>query len=192
MLKELGYDVEWHEYPMPHSVCLEEVADIGAPVKKDSGRGPIIHYRIPGSFAGKRLRVQATYNQNPYRFIDSRTYTGSMSVFDFTVTDPPAQIAFEPPARAHIATIFQFTAARYDNPLYRDTRPVGRIQDTKVVVKNEAGVVVPTVVVMVGKGRFEFSLEDKEFIRPGGEWIDISIRIGTATVERRVFIERPR
>lgn len=24
-----GYDVEWHEYPMPHSVCLEEVQDIG-------------------------------------------------------------------------------------------------------------------------------------------------------------------
>jgi phospholipase/carboxylesterase len=25
-----GYAVEWHEYPMPHSVCPEEVADIGA------------------------------------------------------------------------------------------------------------------------------------------------------------------
>ncbi|NJD33428.1 MAG: carboxylesterase [Betaproteobacteria bacterium] len=24
-----GYGVEWHEYPMPHSVCLEEVRDIG-------------------------------------------------------------------------------------------------------------------------------------------------------------------
>jgi phospholipase/carboxylesterase len=29
MLEELGYDVEWHEYPMPHSVCLEEIGDIG-------------------------------------------------------------------------------------------------------------------------------------------------------------------
>ncbi len=29
MLDELGYRVEWHEYPMPHSVCLEEIADIG-------------------------------------------------------------------------------------------------------------------------------------------------------------------
>jgi phospholipase/carboxylesterase len=26
----LGYHVEWHEYPMPHSVCPEEIADIGA------------------------------------------------------------------------------------------------------------------------------------------------------------------
>jgi phospholipase/carboxylesterase len=25
----LGYAVEWHEYPMPHSVCAEEIADIG-------------------------------------------------------------------------------------------------------------------------------------------------------------------
>ena len=27
-LKELGYPLEWHEYAMPHSVCMEEVADI--------------------------------------------------------------------------------------------------------------------------------------------------------------------
>lgn len=24
-----GYAVDWHEYPMPHSVCIEEIADIG-------------------------------------------------------------------------------------------------------------------------------------------------------------------
>ncbi|TRZ66444.1 MAG: alpha/beta hydrolase [Rhodocyclaceae bacterium] len=24
-----GYPVEWHEYPMPHSVCLEEIKEIG-------------------------------------------------------------------------------------------------------------------------------------------------------------------
>lgn len=29
-LRDLGYPVEWHEYPMPHSVCLEEVHDIAA------------------------------------------------------------------------------------------------------------------------------------------------------------------
>ncbi|MFJ2987415.1 alpha/beta hydrolase [Collimonas sp. NPDC087041] len=29
LLRELGYQVEWHEYMMPHSVCAEEVADIG-------------------------------------------------------------------------------------------------------------------------------------------------------------------
>jgi phospholipase/carboxylesterase len=29
-LTALSYEVEWHEYPMPHSVCMEEVADIAA------------------------------------------------------------------------------------------------------------------------------------------------------------------
>ena len=27
-LKELGYPVEWHDYPMGHSVCMEEIADL--------------------------------------------------------------------------------------------------------------------------------------------------------------------
>ncbi|HUN68013.1 MAG TPA: alpha/beta fold hydrolase [Burkholderiales bacterium] len=29
-LRALGYAPEWREYPMPHSVCPEEIADIGA------------------------------------------------------------------------------------------------------------------------------------------------------------------
>jgi phospholipase/carboxylesterase len=29
-LRSLGYDVEWHEYPMPHSVCMEEIRDMNA------------------------------------------------------------------------------------------------------------------------------------------------------------------
>jgi len=30
LLRREGYAVEWHDYPMPHSVCLEEISDIGA------------------------------------------------------------------------------------------------------------------------------------------------------------------
>ena len=29
-LRKAGYDMEWHEYPMEHAVCYEEIADIGA------------------------------------------------------------------------------------------------------------------------------------------------------------------
>jgi phospholipase/carboxylesterase len=29
-LEALGYRIEWHEYPMPHSVCAPEIADIAA------------------------------------------------------------------------------------------------------------------------------------------------------------------
>jgi phospholipase/carboxylesterase len=28
VLTALGYPVEWHEYTMEHSVCMEEIADI--------------------------------------------------------------------------------------------------------------------------------------------------------------------
>ena len=34
LLMALGYQVEWHEYPMQHSLCLEEVNDISAWLKK--------------------------------------------------------------------------------------------------------------------------------------------------------------
>jgi phospholipase/carboxylesterase len=29
-LTKLGYTVSWHEYPMPHSVCAEEIADLSS------------------------------------------------------------------------------------------------------------------------------------------------------------------
>ncbi|HZW12363.1 MAG TPA: alpha/beta hydrolase [Noviherbaspirillum sp.] len=34
MLLSLGYNVEWHAYPMPHSVCEEEIADISVWLKR--------------------------------------------------------------------------------------------------------------------------------------------------------------
>ncbi len=33
-LSKLGYEVEWHQYPMPHSVCAEELADVSAWLKR--------------------------------------------------------------------------------------------------------------------------------------------------------------
>ena len=33
-LKALGYQVEWHTYPMPHSVCPQEIQDISAFLSK--------------------------------------------------------------------------------------------------------------------------------------------------------------
>jgi phospholipase/carboxylesterase len=34
LLTGLGYPVEWRQYPMPHSVCPEEIQDIGAWLQK--------------------------------------------------------------------------------------------------------------------------------------------------------------
>jgi phospholipase/carboxylesterase len=39
LLESLGYPVEWHEYGMPHSVCPEELADIGTWLGKVLGPG---------------------------------------------------------------------------------------------------------------------------------------------------------
>ena len=39
LLESLGYAVEWREYGMPHSVCPEELADIGAWLGKVFGPG---------------------------------------------------------------------------------------------------------------------------------------------------------
>lgn len=37
LLEKMGYAVEWHEYPMPHSVCLEEVQDIATWLRRVLG-----------------------------------------------------------------------------------------------------------------------------------------------------------
>ena len=34
LLKQLGYQVEWHDYPMQHSACAEEIQHISAWLKK--------------------------------------------------------------------------------------------------------------------------------------------------------------
>jgi len=34
LLVQLGYQVEWHEYPMQHSLCQEEIVHMGAWLKK--------------------------------------------------------------------------------------------------------------------------------------------------------------
>jgi len=34
VLEQQGYKVEWHEYPMPHSVCPQEIADLSAFLSK--------------------------------------------------------------------------------------------------------------------------------------------------------------
>lgn len=39
LLQSLGYALEWREYSMPHSVCPEELADIGAWLRRILGPG---------------------------------------------------------------------------------------------------------------------------------------------------------
>ncbi|NCT82842.1 MAG: carboxylesterase [Comamonadaceae bacterium] len=36
-LRALGHEVQWHDYPMPHSVCMEEIRDLNAWLLKQLG-----------------------------------------------------------------------------------------------------------------------------------------------------------
>ena len=38
-LQSLGFDVEWHRYPMAHQVCAEEIADLGQWVERRLAAG---------------------------------------------------------------------------------------------------------------------------------------------------------
>jgi phospholipase/carboxylesterase len=42
LLAKMGYNVEWHDYPMQHSVCLEEVRDISAWLHNNFFGSPLI------------------------------------------------------------------------------------------------------------------------------------------------------
>ncbi|RYZ10498.1 MAG: carboxylesterase [Comamonadaceae bacterium] len=37
LLASLGHSVEWHDYPMAHSVCMEEIADLGTWLRRILG-----------------------------------------------------------------------------------------------------------------------------------------------------------
>jgi phospholipase/carboxylesterase len=40
LLRQLGYQVDWREYPMPHAVCPEEIGHIGQWLRAVLGLGP--------------------------------------------------------------------------------------------------------------------------------------------------------
>jgi len=40
LLQSLGHPVQWHEYPMPHSVCAEEIEAIAKFLRDRLGQSP--------------------------------------------------------------------------------------------------------------------------------------------------------
>ena len=56
LLTALGYRVEWHEYPMPHSVCAAEIRDIGAWLTADLGLTTAANRSLDG-IAARRGKV---------------------------------------------------------------------------------------------------------------------------------------
>jgi phospholipase/carboxylesterase len=55
--KRLGHAVEWREYPMPHSVCIEEIIDIGAWLRQRMAASPPRIAVAPAPTFGRRAKT---------------------------------------------------------------------------------------------------------------------------------------
>ena len=160
----------------------------GARLLKAEGRGSLVVYRIPNSFAGKTLEIDAQYDGRVYRVYSRRSHAVGDSRFRLRVVEPPTRIGIDLPDRAPVSANFRFTASRYQEERFRGEQPIDRLADVDVDVRSERGDVFETDVWMVRKGEFEFGLVDRQASRVRGQRVMITIRAGDGTLRRSVFL----
>jgi hypothetical protein len=184
--EEINFDVSVSglDEPGQYSWKLFEEAGLGSRILKAEGRSPRVLYRIPNSFAGKTLIIDARYEGQPYRVYSRRSYVAGGSRFILHVIEPPTRIELAFPFRAPVASSFRFSASRYSNPRFRGEQPVARLADVEVELRDQENRELEADVWMVRKGEFEFSLVNRNVIRKGGERVMITIRAGGSTVRR--------
>lgn len=167
---------------------LYEEAGNSARLLKAEGRGTLVTYRIPNSYAGKTLLIDARYSGRSYRVYSRRSHAVGDSHFPLRVVDPSTRIAFEIPARAPVTTTFGFTASRYADERFRGEQPVDRLADVEVEVYGENGAQFETEVWMVRKGVFEFAIVDRQRTRVRGQRVLITIRAGDGLQQRSIVL----
>ncbi|MBR9975961.1 MAG: hypothetical protein KFF77_10305 [Bacteroidetes bacterium] len=165
----------------------EEAGNSGRLIKSE-GRGTLVTYRIPNSYAGKTLLVDARYRGRTYRVYSLRSHAVGDSFFPLRVVDPPTRIAFELPARAPVTSTFGFTASRYADEQFRGEQPVDRLADVDVEVRDESGAQFATDVWMVRKGVFEFTIADRHRTRLRGQRVLITLRAGDGLQRRSIVL----
>lgn len=173
-----------------YSWALYEAAGADEPIEKDAGSAPHVRYRIPNSFGGKRLIVDARYDGRPYRWISSRSDAAGESRFILPVLNPPTRITVNLPARASVMETFRFSASRYTDPRFRGEQPVDRLSDVRVDLFDEENNLIRTDVSMVRKGEFTFIIQDKELIRPEGERVVVQVHAAEASVQSTMWLHR--
>ncbi len=183
---EFDISVEGLDSQLQYSWKLFEEVGKGAPLLKMEGRGSRVAYRIPNSYAGKQLVVEARYSERPYRFISRDSYASGSSRFSLPVVQPPTRIGIDFPQRAPASSSFRFTASKYSDVRFRGEQPIDRLADVEVEITNERGDHLASDVWMMRKGEFEFSLEKRSSIRKGGERVIIRIHAGGSTVQRSI------
>ena len=168
---------------------LFESAGDGTPVLKTEGRGTIVNYRIPNSFAGKALIIDALYDGRPYRVYARRSHAVAESRFVLRVVDPPTRIDLDLPARAPVTETFGFTASRYMDERFRGEQPIERLAGVQVEVRDEKGSTLETDVWMVRKGTFEFTIVDRQRARVRGQRVMVTVRAGEGSARRSIVLD---
>jgi hypothetical protein len=166
-----------------YSWSLFEAAGEDDLLLKGEGRGARVQYRIPNSYGGKRLVVDARYHGRRYRYISSQTYAAGQSRFVLPVQEPPTQIVLDIPARASVMESFRFTASRYVDARFRGEQPIDRLSDVRVEIRDEENNRIRTDVSMIRKGAFAFIIQDKDLIRASGERVIVQVHAAEATVQ---------
>jgi hypothetical protein len=184
--EEINFDISVSglDEPARYSWKMYEEAGQGSKVLKAEGRSPRVLYRIPNSFAGKTLIVDARYDGQPYRVYSRRSYVMGGSRFILRVIEPPTRIELAFPDRATVSSIFHFSASRYSNARFRGEQPIARLADVEVELRDQQNRELEVDVWMVRKGEFEFSLVNRKAVRKGGERVMLTIRAGGSTARR--------
>ncbi len=169
---------------------LYEESDGNGMIEKASGISPRVFYHIPNNFVGKRLLLEARYDDRVYAFVDPVSHAGGPSRFVFTVALPPMRIEFDPPAVVRPGQRMQIRAAAWSSPTYRSDQPVKRITDIVVTVTTAGGRTLRTEIEMTQHGTFLFSIDNTVPVSPGGEDAVIRIQARESQVTRTIRLRR--
>jgi hypothetical protein len=165
---------------------LYEEPAVGDRLLKTEGRGSHVRYRIPNSYTGKRLVIDATYGGRSFRVLSPHTLAAGHSRFSFPVVQPPTRIALQLPEVPRASSVFRFSASRYHDPHFRGEQPIARLADVDVRVFDESDNPLPVEVWMVRKGEFEFELANRQILAGSRMRIRIEISTGGSTVQRNI------
>ncbi len=188
--EDINFDisVQGLDDPQMYSWRLYENAGSGEPLLKLEGLGPRVIYRIPNSYADRRLTVDARYTGRRYRTLSRNSHAAAISRFAFPVFEPPTRIEIQLPARAPASATFHFLASRYSDIRFRGEQPVDRLADIQVEVTKQNGAHLETDVWMTRKGEFEFALVNRAAISDKGERVVVRIRIAGSSEQRSLML----
>jgi len=187
---ELNVGVTGLEEEDLYTWTLFEEAGGGDLLLKSEGRGPRVQYRIPNSYGGKLLVLEARYRGRPYRHLSARTHQAGTSRFSLPVLEPPTRISVDFPQRASAMESFRFSASRYIDPRFRGEQPIDRLSDVRVDIYDEQNNLIRTDISMIRKGEFTFIIQDKDLISASGERVIVHVHAEESSVRAIMLLHR--